>query len=321
MRKSASRTPNSVSRRGMLLGGLAGAGALCGGRAAAQTGPASDLRAQLGPQKWGRSVLLDGVEISYSDTGGRKPTLVCLHAIGHGARDFEGLSGRLAPQFRVIAIDWPGQGRSGVDAQPACGTRYAQLLASFVERLGLRDVVLLGNSIGGAAAVRFASLHPARVKALVMCDSGGLGPPPTGPAVGFIENFARFFESGAKGDPAFGPAFQRYYEKVLIEPPAWPERDRIIRAAYETAPVLAQAWHSFARADESLWEMTPHIECPVFCAWAKDDSVLPLEPLRPALERFPNHQLEVFPGGHAVFLEDPEQFETSLRRYLRALPA
>lgn len=62
----------------------------------------------------------------------------------------------MSPDYRVIALDFPGQGNSGSDTQPASGTRYAHLLEGFIDELNIRPAVLLGNSIGGAAAVRYA---------------------------------------------------------------------------------------------------------------------------------------------------------------------
>lgn len=312
-------------RRRTLLLGLA-AGVTFANSAPARTpdvetpGDLSTLRSAVGAREPLNKVVLDGVSIAYNDTGGRGRTVICLHAIGHGARDFEDLSHRLRPDFRVIAIDWPGQGNSGSDAQPACGLRYTKLLELFVEHLGLNSFVLLGNSIGGAVSVRYANRHPDRVRALVLCDSGGLGPVPDAQTKALIEKFAAFFETGVQKDPTFGPAFRKYYETVLIEEPARAERERIIRSAYEIAPVLAQAWRSFASPEESLWEITPTIRAPVLFAWAKDDHVLPLEPFRPALARFPNHRLDVFQGGHAAFLEDPDRFEVSVRQFLQSTP-
>jgi pimeloyl-ACP methyl ester carboxylesterase len=108
---------------------------------------------------------------------GSGPVVICLHAIGHGARDFEDLSRRLSPGYRVISLDFPNHGNSGADSQPASGTRYTGILAQFIDELHLPTVVLLGNSIGGAVSIRYASLYPERVKAIVLCDCGGLGPP------------------------------------------------------------------------------------------------------------------------------------------------
>jgi pimeloyl-ACP methyl ester carboxylesterase len=51
-------------------------------------------------------------------------------------------------------------------------------------------------------------------------------------------------------------------------------------------------------------------------AWAKDDFVLALKNNEPSFQQFPDHHLELFEGGHAAFLEDPDRFEQSLRRFL-----
>ena len=98
------------------------------------------------------------------------------------------------------------------------------------------------------------------------------------------------------------------------------ERDRIIRSAYEIAPVLEQAWRSFASPKESLLPQLQRIQCPVLLAWAKQDFVVPLKYAQPSFNLFRKHQLEVFDGGHAAFLEDPDRFEKSLRKFLEAVP-
>jgi pimeloyl-ACP methyl ester carboxylesterase len=263
-----------------------------------------------------KTLEVDGVSIAYHDSGGSSPVLICLHAIGHGARDFQDLSLRLGAHYRVIALDFPGQGYSGSDSLPASGSRYTQILTQFIERLHLDGVTLLGNSIGGAVAVRYASLHPDRVRALVLCDSGGLGPPPDEKSRAYINSFVKFFATGVQRDPSFGPAFAAYYKTVLLAEPAHAERDRIILSAYEIAPVLEQAWQSFALPEESLWDKLPQIECPVLIAWVKSDSVISLKSNEPAFARFPNHHLEIFTGGHAAFLEDPDRFEQRLREFL-----
>ena len=263
---------------------------------------------------------LDGISISYTDSGGSGLVVICLHAIGHGARDFEDLSRRLSPQYRVIALDFPNQGNSDPDSQPASATRYTQILAQCIDKLHLPGVVLLGNSIGGAVSIRYASQHPELVKAIVLCDSGGLGPPgPLGHI--FIGAFVQFFAAGRRGAFWFPWAFGRYYRKVLLKPAAHEQRDRIIRSAYEVAPTLEQAWRSFNRPEENLASLLPHVLCPVLLAWAKDDFVVPLKRSAPSFQVFPYHRLEVFEGGHAAFLEDPGRFELALRGFLNQVCA
>jgi len=222
------------------------------------------------------------------------------------------------PDYRVIALDFPGQGNSGSDLESPSGTRYAHLLEGFIDSLKLRTVILLGNSIGGATAIRYTHIHPDRVRALVLCDSGGLQP---SSAVGriFIGSFVQFFAAGRRGASWFPWAFDKYYRRVLIKEPAQQERTRIVQSAYEIAPVLEQAWRSFARPEENLNPILHEIRCPVLIAWAKDDFVLPRKQSESAFQLFPNHKVEVFDGGHAPFLEDPDRFEQSLRAFLKEL--
>jgi len=275
----------------------------------------TNYRSAVGAQKPYEVVLLSGTAIAYTDSGGSGPVLICLHAIGHGARDFADLSRRLTPGYRVLALDFPGQGNSGPDTEQASATHYADLLAQFIDHLDLKSVILIGNSIGGAAAIRYASTHPERVKALVLCDSGGLGKPSPISRI-FIGAFVQFFAAGRRGAFWYPWAFERYYRRVLIADSAREERNRIIRSAYEIALPLEQAWRSFGRWDESLLPLLPSIQCPVLLAWAREDVVLPLKYAQPAFNLFRKHELQVFDGGHAAFLEDPDRFEKSLRRFL-----
>ena len=133
------------------------------------------LRSASGASPSARRVTVDGVGLAVDDEG-HGPAIVCLHAIGHGAGDFAALRARLAPRWRVIAPDWPGQGRSDSDRVPPSAVRYADLLAGLLDACAVERAVLLGNSIGGAAAIRYAAAHPERVAALVLENPGGLDP-------------------------------------------------------------------------------------------------------------------------------------------------
>src|SRR5262245_22186092 len=74
-----------------------------------------------------RHLTMDGSRLVLDDDGAGA-AIVCLHAIGHDATDFARLRARLRDRFRVIAVDWPGQGRSPRDAAPPMAGRYATLV-------------------------------------------------------------------------------------------------------------------------------------------------------------------------------------------------
>jgi pimeloyl-ACP methyl ester carboxylesterase len=279
----------------------------------------SSRLAALGATPPHRTVTLDGVSLALDDAGSGPP-VVCLHAIGHGASDFAGLRARLAGRYRMVAPDWPGHGRSGPDREPPGAARYEALVARLVDALGLDAVVLVGNSIGGAAAIRYAASHPARVRGLVLEDPGGLVP--VGRTVrAFTDAFARFFAAGARGARWFPAAFALYYRIVLRAPAAAPQRRRIVAASREIAPLLAAAWRGFGQPDADLRALAPRIGCPVLFCWARHDRVIPLARCRPAIRTFPDATLETFDAGHAAHLEAPDAFAASLERFLARLPA
>jgi pimeloyl-ACP methyl ester carboxylesterase len=261
---------------------------------------------------------VEGVRLAF-DAGGSGPALVCLHAIGHGASDFARIRERFQGRFRVIALDWPGQGNSAADHLAPSAARYAGLLRGFLDAIGVEEAVLLGNSIGGAAALRFAAAHPDRVAALVLANPGGIDRIDwLGRTVCSI--FARFFAFGARGARWFPAAFALYYRIVLPGPAAAAQRARIVATAREIAPLLAQAWTSFSAPEADLRSLVPQVSCPVLVAWAKHDRILRLRRNLPAIRRFPNAKLETFEAGHSAFLETPEAFEASLERFLASLP-
>src|SRR5262249_32918497 len=151
----------------------------------------------------------------------------------------EPLMERLGHKFEFICIEWPGHGDSGGDHQPASAARYGDLLESVLWDLSVREPLVIGNSIGGAAAILYASRRP--VRGLVLCDAGGLV------AIDatvrrFCSLFAKFFAAGARGAWWFPSAFALYYRMVLSARPARPQRRRIVASAKRIAPILAEAW-------------------------------------------------------------------------------
>ena len=276
----------------------------------------SPSRRAVGASEPYREVLVDGVRLAYDDEG-QGPPLVCLHAIGHGASDFTGLRRRRAGRNRVIALDWPGHGSSADDRVPASAERYAVLLGAVLEALGVERPIILGNSIGGAVAIRYAAAHPDRVRALVLANPGGLDRGGGGRLNRAVTGMmARFFAAGARGARWYPAAFAAYYRIVLTEPAAREQRDRIVAQGNDVARVLEEAWLSFGTPEADIRALAPVVTCPVLFAWAARDRINQLARCRAAIARFPDARLETFRAGHAAFLEAPDAFAAALDPFL-----
>jgi 4,5:9,10-diseco-3-hydroxy-5,9,17-trioxoandrosta-1(10),2-diene-4-oate hydrolase len=125
-----------------------------------------------------RTVHVAGKPIFVSETG-TGPAVVMLHGGGPGA---SGVSNywrnidALAAHFRLIVPDLPGYGRSvkGVDQEDPFGY-LADMIRGLIDELGIDTAHLIGNSYGGAAALRLALDTPHRVGKLVLTGPGGIG--------------------------------------------------------------------------------------------------------------------------------------------------
>jgi 4,5:9,10-diseco-3-hydroxy-5,9,17-trioxoandrosta-1(10),2-diene-4-oate hydrolase len=250
------------------------------------------------------TIVIDGVSLAVRRAGRGAP-VVCLSAVGHDSSDFEALASRIGDAHEVISIDWPGHGRSGNDHEPASAERYTGLLTDLLDRLDIARPILLGNSIGGAVAMRYAAVRP--VRGLVLCDPAGLieVTPQVARICGY---FTRFFAAGERGAFWFGWAYGLYYRMVLPQPAAAAQRRRIVAAGRRIAPVLRQAWQSFGRPDADIRALAETLDVPIWVAWATHDKVIPLARCRPAICRLKNATLSEFAGGHSAFLEQPDAF-------------
>lgn len=130
-------------------------------------------RQKLGvPPPWQRCEV-DGIQLAFRQSGEGRD-IICLHAIGHGGGDFDGVVEALALRYCVTVIDWPDHGWSSDDVKPPDVVRYGELLGAFLEKQQLSKVILIGNSIGGGAAIHYAHRSPQNVRALVLANPAGL---------------------------------------------------------------------------------------------------------------------------------------------------
>jgi pimeloyl-ACP methyl ester carboxylesterase len=119
----------------------------------------------------GRVRSADGVEIVYWERGSGDTALVFIHG-GLADRAFwapqlSGLSG----DFRVVALDLGGHGASGRGRAAWTIAAFAEDVRAVVEALGLKRVVLIGNSMGGPVALEAARLLRGRVIGVVGVDT------------------------------------------------------------------------------------------------------------------------------------------------------
>ena len=120
-----------------------------------------------------RRLRLDHVNLHYLDYGGEgPPSLLMLHGGGANAHWFDFVGPPLTLHGRVLAVDLRGHGDSTpVDPPVYTYDTYVQDVQALLRAEQLSPVMLMGHSMGGILAVKYASTWPQEVRALIVCDT------------------------------------------------------------------------------------------------------------------------------------------------------
>ncbi len=255
----------------------------------------------------GDLVDIAGVRLHLRDEGPRDgPAIVLLHGVGSSLHTFDGWAEGLATTHRVIRYDMPGAGLSGPDPQRDYSDErgVAQLLA-VLDHLGVARATVVGNSIGGRLAWRFAAVHPDRVEGLVLISPDGYASP------GF--------------DYGKPPAVPVILEAMKYALPKWALRPNIA-AAYADPVGLSDAvverYHALLLAPGNRQAMLDRmrqtvlvppepflqrITVPVLLLWGEKDAMIPVANAQDYLANLPDARLVVLPTlGHVPQEEAPE---------------
>ncbi len=239
-----------------------------------------------------------------------------LHGFGSSLHTFEPWARALENEYRVIRFDLPGSGLSEPDPSGVyTDVRSMELLQQLMDRLDVQSAVLIGNSIGGRLAWRFAASHPDRVMKLVLISPDGYASPGfeygRRPEVPAVMNLMRFVLPktllrqnivAAYGDPdALTEETLQRYHALLLAP-----GNRLAMVERMRQTVLVDP-EPFLRK----------IEIPVLLLWGEKDAMVPASNASDYLRVLSNAELVSFPSlGHVPHEEAPEPSLAPLRKFL-----
>ncbi|MEO2176638.1 MAG: alpha/beta hydrolase [bacterium] len=284
-------------------------------------------------------------ELSYVDFGhADKPDLVILHGMRDHALSMVGIAQSL-DDYHVIALDLRGHGQS---ENPGVYTmvQFVADVHALIEHCQLDRPVLIGHSLGGHIAGRYAAIYPQQVSKLVLLD--GMGPPvdvdggeqePAELRARLREGIDTVLtlgnESRSMADETEAmmrltrnnPRLQTELARMIVTHGTEPHADGGIRWNWD--PAVHMIWHTFSHKEtETLWGW---IECPVLIItgddsleyWTqrrtelKDQDELYLSILEKREKIFRQAQHHVIPdAGHMLHYDQPEAINTIVTEFL-----
>ena len=269
--------------------------------------------------------------------GGRGNPILFVHGIGSsGYIEWRFTLPHFERTHRVFAPDLPGYGRSDKPRSARYGIPYfARTLDRYLASRRLRQVTVVGTSMGGRVALELALNYPSRVSRLVLVNSLGLGRPRIQPYYPVMlmprvgETLLRGLKHGLRWAPS--PVIRTLAARFIgaggdLEKTMSDEYLDDLREMYG-AEGYGAAYLATMRSLASLQNLLggidvshrlARIKIPVLFIWGSDDPLFPLEQATRAHERLPGSRLAVIKGaGHTPQAEMPEEFNRQLAAFLK----
>ena len=247
---------------------------------------------------------IKGLKTEYTECGEGIPVLL-LHGWGSSFDVYKGIIASLKDRCRLVAVNFPGCGQSETMKEPWCLEDYCDFCLEFMEKLNLKDPILMGHSHGGRVVLKLTAEKMVNPPKIVLLDSAGLIPK---------KNFKQ--KCRAKSFKAIKrvltlPVIKNYSEGLLQK-----ARNHYGSADYNAAPeVLRKTLVSLVNTD--IRDILPNISCPSLRIWGDKDTATPLEDAKTIESLIPDAGLCVLEGtGHYSFCEKPYQAQAILNSFI-----
>jgi len=260
-----------------------------------------------------RGVLRDGVRLVCRDWGGSGIPVVLLHGLAGHIGEWDHLAEKLSPRYRVVAVDQRGHGRSERHPPEVTRAAFVEDIVAVADQLELERPVVVGQSMGGHAAMLVAAAHPDLVRALVMIEAGpGIAGSDAPSKIGaWLDSWPTPFPNREAAVEYFGGgALGRGWADGLEERDGkwWPRFERDVMAA-----VIAEI------ADRSYWPEWAGISCPVLVVLAQSSFISAPDVDRMLRDRPETVAVSVPGTGHDLHLQQPDSLHAAISDFLAPL--
>lgn len=279
-------------------------------------------------QKYGQApsdfIQVDGMKVHYRREGkrlGNEVPLVLMHGTGASLHTWDGWVNQLASDFEIIRLDLPAYGLTGPEPRHDYSMEaYVEFLGHFLDKIGVSECYLAGNSLGGAVAWEFALKHPQRVKKMILVDAAGY--PLVSKSVPIAFRMAR--------NPIAKHLIKYVTPRIVAESSV---KNVYFDDTKVTASLVERYWlltlregnrEAFVKrlnaptTQRSTWKDIHQLSMPVMIQWGRHDELIPLAIAERFHNDLPNDTLIVYQNaGHVPMEEIPVPTAKDAREFLR----
>ena len=252
---------------------------------------------------------IGGTKSAYTLSGEKGSPVVLLHGWGCRGQMMTGVAGALEEDHRVLTVDFPGFGDSGMPPEPWGIPEYAAWLKDLMEGTGFAGAAAVGHSFGCRVAAWAASEWPGLFTKLVFTGAAGLRKEPDEAARKRAEEYRkkRKILEGIRKIGALKGIAEKAEESL---------RQKYGSADYNALdPEMRKTFVKVVNLDLRDWY--PLIQAPTLLIWGDMDTETPLWMGREMETLIPDAGLVLLEGGsHFAYLEQALRFNTIVRHFL-----
>ncbi|MFD2514104.1 alpha/beta fold hydrolase [Pontibacter locisalis] len=275
-----------------------------------------------------KMMLSNGQSVAYVDEGKGKETIVFIHGLGSYLPAWEKNISELKSNYRTIALDLPGYGKSSKENVQVSMEGYAKTVLELMDKLEIKKATLAGHSMGGQIAITAALQAPERVKSLILAAPAGLET--------FTEQQKQLFKMTVTPESIQASTPEQvaanYKSNFYIMPAdaqhMVDERLQMMKSEQFDDYSKAVAGSVAAMVNEPVYEKLPQLNVPTLIVFGEQDALIPNKYLNPTLttknvaavgkERIQNSQVILIPeAGHFLQFEQPEAFNKAVHDFLK----
>ena len=247
------------------------------------------------------------------------PALILIHGFGSSLHTWEGWVERLSARYRVIRFDLPGAGLSPPDPTGRYDDERAfQLVSGLMAYFGIERAALVGNSVGGRIAWRFAAACRDQVDGLVLISPDGFA------SAGFEYGVAPDVGAMTHAMRVITP---RFLVRLNLEQ-SYGDKDRLtgetVRRYHDLLRAPGARRALVARMEQTVLvdprPLLPAITVPVLLLWGEEDRLVPISNAQDYLAALPDARLAALSGvGHLPQEEAPLESLERVAAFLDAV--
>ncbi|MFC1528003.1 alpha/beta fold hydrolase [Candidatus Neomarinimicrobiota bacterium] len=267
------------------------------------------------------------INVAYIDEGSGSQTILLIHGLGTYAKGWIKNIDALSEQYRVIAVDLPGYGKSDKGHYKYTMDFYATVLTELMDNLGINETIVAGHSMGGQIAMTMALNFPERVHKLVLISPAGFERFEDGEGDWLINVMTPDLVKDTPIRAIDTNLRYNFYETPEDAEFLITERIQLRGSSDFDRYCYAVSKNVQAMIDGYVYDKLDQITQPTLILWGENDQLIPNRFLHAGwteniakigAEEIPNNKTVLFPKcGHFVQFEKPEETNQSILEFIR----